>query len=962
MEHLESVLDKYKETLEKLNFGKHTYKYLYEKKKNNEKIIGNEYRLVESDNCFIIYKQKNNEYSLFFYKPKEVKYINIEKSQSLIFSTLQIDEFIKQNLIEDLEFCIEVDNTVANYSYSKHKNYIKYIKGDVLNFTAITLSNENFELNNDILDEDKFSPLKLSKYFYEYFEYNKKLNEKDFVFYNTPERAQLMIMLQDFYFSELNYFKFCGPISGGKSTTLLKFKNQYNGIIYFNLKTIKKYYLVGNNIYKSIMSHELGRINTNDKTSKEVQEEINTIMEQNVLETIFIKIIEYLIDLNVRNILVIDQFKNIHFEYKTLKDIQKKILNTPIGIIISSSIDEKEIKRELELTLSKFNKMPKIITPQNQHYYFYVPDLLKNKIVRDEITSQIKITNELIDLYEQFSFKTKYISMLGAVEKLDEGIKEINKQITNKMGKQCLLPESISIEFIHLLINDNIEKAMEYKEENINLLGKIPLKYIDIDFNEKNFSFHYAFPYIKTLVEKTKKYLEINKYFEQKLYLDNFYSQFKGLYFEKAVNSSIMERKICFKEINNDEKIYKIIVNNILEMEENKEENDALSIINRIKNKDKNNLNFEKNYEDFTNGRIQKIENELNNIINNNNKAEVDLNIYFEKALKEELNILNKEKGNYEIIKGRKKLPDKYGKKNLINYDEEFKRGNILIEQTQTNGRCLDSAFLYGDENDKTLICLQMKFYEKSTTVSSKDKDKLNKPYIKSVCYKALSNIYLNYGIRVTNWHYILILHFDNETNSFNTNFVKICVDNDLEYIFYDPIQSQFYNKEKKEINIFNMNFLTNLNNNENESNFINCFLERKMPNSYLKKRNRDLEGKNSPKNIAQIDAINFEKKYGVSFNDFFLKIKNEYKYIKKIDIIISLSLDVNQNLPMLNEGYGYIFLNSTKDALIFEGKTKNNENNITLNSKKKDNIHPFQISNFIYIEEEFTFFVVKLS
>ena len=959
MENFESFLDKYKEILEKLKCDKYTYKYLYEKKKNKEKIIDNEYRIIEGDNYFILFKQKNNDYSLFFYKPKEIKYINIEKSQSLIFSTLQIDEFIKQNLIEDLEFCIEVNNTNENFFYSKHKNYIKYIKGDILKFNAITLSNENFELNNDILDENKFSPLKLSKYFYEYFEYNKKLNEKDFVFYNTPERAQLMIMLQDFYLSKLNYFKFCGPISGGKSTTLLIFKNQYNGIIYFNLKTIKKYYLVGNNMYKSIMLHELNRINANDKKREEVQKELNDIMEQNILETIFLKIIEYLLDLNVRNILVLDQFKNIHFEYKTLKEIQKKILNTPIGIIISSSIDEKEIKGELELTLSKFNRMPKIITPQNQHYYFYVPDLLKNNIVKDEITSQNKITNDLLDLYEQFSFKTKYISMLGTVEKIDEGIKEINKQIANKMGKQCLLPQSISIEFIHLLINDNIEKTMEYKEENINLLGKIPLKYVDIDFKDKNFSFHYAFPYIKTLVEKTKQNLEINKYFEQKLYLDNFYSQFKGLYFEKAVNSSIIKRKIYFKEMNNEEKIYKIIVNNILELEENKKENDALSIINRIKNKDKNNSNFEKNYEDFINDRIQKIENELDY---NNNKAEVDLNIYYKTALKEELDISIKEKGNYEMLKNRKKLPDKYGNKILINYDEEFKMGNILIEQTQTNGRCLDSAFLFGDKNDKTLICLQMKFYEKSTTVSSKDKNKLNKNYIKSVCYKALSCIYLNYGIRVTNWHYIIILHFDKESNSFNSNLVKICVDNDLEYIFYDPIKSKFYNKEKNVINIFHMNFLTNLNNNENESNFINCFLERKIPNSYLKKRKRDLEGTNSPKNIAHIDAKNFQNKYNISFNDFFLKIKNEYNYIKKIDIILSLYMDIDQYLPVLNEGYGYIFLNDTKDGLIFEGKTNNNEKYITLNSKNEDNIPPILINNFINIEEEFTFFVVKLS
>ena len=150
-------------------------------------------------------------------------------------------------------------------------------------------------------------------------------------------------------------------------------------------------------------------------------------MEENIIEIIFIKIIELLLWINARNILVFDQFKNIHFDNTIFKEIQKKILNTKIGIIISSSIDEKEIKGELELTLYKFNKIPKIITLQNQYYYFYVPNFLKNKIVKEEIISRNEINKELIDFYEQFSFKTKYISLLER-KNLDEGIEDsINK-------------------------------------------------------------------------------------------------------------------------------------------------------------------------------------------------------------------------------------------------------------------------------------------------------------------------------------------------------------------------------------------------------------------------------------------------------------------------------------------------------------------------------------------------------
>ena len=930
MENFEIDLNKYKETLEKIKFCDYTYKYIYENKNNIENIFNKEFRIIEEDNNFILFNPKNNEYSLFFYKPKVVKYLNIEKSQSLVFSTLQIDEFMKENLIKDLEFYLKDYNTDIYY-YSEQKNFIKYIKGDELNFKAIFFTNQNFELNNDILIKDKFSPLELSKYFYEYFEYNKIFHEKDFIYYNTPERSQLMRKLKDFYFSRINFFKFCGPISGGKSLTLLKFTNEYDGVIYFNLK---------------------------DKKLEEIQKKLNEIMEENIIEIIFIKIIELLLWINTRNILVFDQFKNIHFDNTTFEEIQKKILNTKIGIIISSSIDEKEIKGELELTLYKFNKIPKIITLQNQYYYFYVPNFLKNKIVKEEITSRNEINKELIDLYEQFSFKTKYISLLER-KNLDEGIEEINKQIINKIGKHLFLPASVSIEFILLLINDNIEKSMEYKEENFNILRKIPLKFIDIHFDDEYFYFQYGFPYIKTFVEKTIINLEINKYFNQKLYEYNFYSKFKEIYFEKAVNSSIIERKIYFNEINNDEKIYKIIVNNILEMKEYDKENDAFSIINRIKNNDEKISNDdEKDYEDYYNDIILKIENKLNGI----NKGKKDTDIYLIKALEEELNTLKKEKENYSKIKNTKEKQDNYGKKLVKNYNEEFKIGNILIEQTETFGRCLDSAFLFGDKNNKTLICLQMKFYEKNDEVSSQDQDKLNKSYIKSVCQKILSNIYLNFGIKIACWHYILVLYLDNETKSYNTNLVKICVDNDLEYIFYDPIHKKFYNKEQKEIIYLNLNFLTNLNKDENDSNLINCFQGRKIANSYLRKRRRDLESKNSPKTIAQINAKEFENKYKLSFNDFFLKIKNKFKYIKNIDIILSLNINMDQNLPVLNNGYGYIFLNDSRDGLIFEGKTKNDENYITLNSKNDDDIIPLKINSYINIEEDFIFFIVKLS
>ena len=321
------------EILEQLKFGNYTFKYIYDQKKKNTIFLDNEYRFIECNNCFIVRKLKSGEFSLFFYKPKKINYLNIEKSQESIFSTLQIDEFMKENSIDDLEFMLGGN---LNY-YSKQKSYIDFINEDEINFKAIIITNNKFELNNTLQQKGVFSPLSLSKYFYEYFEDNEP--NKDFIYYDTPERRELEENLKFFYLSNLNYFNFCGPISGGKSTTLLKFKNDNEGVIYFNLKVIKKYYLNSNPYFKSIMLHELKRIIINDKIEKEVKEKLDQIMKNNILENIFIDLVTFLLSLNLRNILVFDQFKNIHFDSSILEIIENKISNSCIGLIISSSID-----------------------------------------------------------------------------------------------------------------------------------------------------------------------------------------------------------------------------------------------------------------------------------------------------------------------------------------------------------------------------------------------------------------------------------------------------------------------------------------------------------------------------------------------------------------------------------------------------------------------------------------------
>ena len=954
---ISETLSKYITTLEQLKFREFTFKDIYELKAKKTRELGSDYIFDEyNDNCFIVNsKYEIGQFILFFYRPKKVKYVNLNKSQDKIFSTLQIDDFMVQNSIQDLEFDVGQSGCLDT-SYSKFKINLADKTIDVFKFKAIISSIYSYGSNNrEILQKEKISPLDLSEYFYYYFEYNNQEDNKEFVYYETQERTNLFTKLKTFYYSKYNYFKFCGPISGGKSTTLIKFKNTYHGVLYLNLKVIKKNYLNGNSLYKSIMLYELKNIVLNKEKKEDEEKELNEIIQKNdILEIIFFKLIEFLLKLEKRNILVLDQFRNIDSDSKTFDKIKKKINNSTIGLILSSSIDEREIKNELIITLNKFYTMPKNLTPENQNYFFYIPNLLEITVVKEKYLSQNIISKDLIDLYEQFSFKTQYISLLKNIEEIDSNINIINKQITQKMIKHCIFPNPVSLDFILLLINEYIDLKMEYKDENFNLLIKIPLKFIDVHFDDNSFSLHYGFPYIKTLVEDSKNNLDIKKYFEKKMYEEKFYTQFKGPYFEKAVINSILDGKLCFDENNmNKENIYKIIVNNIIQMKEADKRNNINTIINRLKNIKENESYEEKEYNTYINDRISKIEEYINK------KNQINYNIFLYKVLEEELEILRKE---VEENKVKKKSKNKCDKQIIPIYDEKFKNGNILIEQTQITGKCVDSAYLYGNKDEKTLILLQMKFYEVNSGISNDDKRKLEKSYIQENCKKILMNVFFNLGITIKTWHYILILHFDSEKGTYNKNLVNACFSNDLDYIFYDPIKNKFYNKDKKKIEHLNYNYLTNLNDIEFESNPLKCFEKTKRIESFIAKRNRDLSEKISYKEQTRNYVKNFEKDYNVSFTDFFVKIKNNFKDIKNITPISFLKLETKNYLPILNDNYGYIFLNNHKNGLIFMGKLKNNEHYIIYDSRSKNEISFLQLNSFINIEEEFIYFVVKLT
>ena len=112
---------------------------------NEQEMYLNETHRIDSSfgNFFMIIEVKGNGYHIFFDKPKTVNYLNIQETQNLVFSTIQIDEFMEKNLIDDLS--LELNGSIINYSCQKFE--IGFIEDTVLNFNVIkTFVGEKFQI------------------------------------------------------------------------------------------------------------------------------------------------------------------------------------------------------------------------------------------------------------------------------------------------------------------------------------------------------------------------------------------------------------------------------------------------------------------------------------------------------------------------------------------------------------------------------------------------------------------------------------------------------------------------------------------------------------------------------------------------------------------------------------------------------------------------------------------------
>ena len=197
----------------------------------------------------------------------------------------------------------------------------------------------------------------------------------------------------------------------------------------------------------------------------------------------------------------------------------------------------------------------------------------------------------------------------------------------------------------------------------------------------------------------------------------------------------------------------------------------------------------------------------------------------------------------------------------------------IIIEQTNSNGKAVDYAFLCGKKDNKKLITFQMKCYSSNSNLEDIF---INKFDIKQRLSPMLINSMKLFNCYITEWHYELIFYFNAEDviiNSIGLQSIISCLNKDIRYILFNPKENKFYTKESGYNSVPKENkwVLTN-----DESN-LDCSL-------YLNNILYHVDFENEfNKNISAKDfELEFWEGYSKFIEDFSKYSKDILNYLKK--------------------------------------------------------------------------------
>ena len=369
--------DKYEEHLRKEQFEGITFKQLYDDldKKENEKYY-NGYR-VERNLDFIKLKKKDNNTSFYFTNKKKKIYKveiigNGEKEEEKdIISTYEIINFVQKYLESVIYFKGETFQKNKNYMFfADSSNNIKfyYTFNKLKEFEGNRKNIEHSETIKKFLKNDNFQGK-------EYFE--------------SEQRSYLHNILFEFEddCQGFNLIKFTGLSGIGKTFFLYNFASLVKEErIYINLKIL-------NNIYESFGPIEMKNYLITELNNIEPIENNNITKINEIFKNQFEKLSSFLKELiicfmqiNLKAIIILDQFKYKYISYDDLNQIEKQLIgkkDSQFKMIICSNINDDFVRSSLIELWDRIKKEHKqILFDQKdiQRLFHYFPRLIDNKL------------------------------------------------------------------------------------------------------------------------------------------------------------------------------------------------------------------------------------------------------------------------------------------------------------------------------------------------------------------------------------------------------------------------------------------------------------------------------------------------------------------------------------------------------------------------------------------------------
>ena len=980
-------------------------------------------RYYDYDDNYIFYIENSafiTNYVIFRQKIK-VKIIKTLDQQTPLYmdikSNLELYNFITQSgmNLDKIFICNKTNKKLFDinliYLYIENNSLeLKMIEGDIPNINFIY---ECLSYKEDYL------PKVYSDYFFEYFPSGNIDENKEFKFIKSEKREEIRKNIIELTKSKsLKKYKITGPFSTGKSMTLFKISKSCPNIIYVNLKIVKKQ----KNYYKflELLFSECSRIWMDKKNVVKFNESIKKInLNENYLN-ILIQVIKIFLDLVKNNIvLILDQYKKSNINDAFFEENIKQFNETKnLRIVYCSSINDNEIRDALIPSFNKMNKEDFIWNEKTQEFYFYFIELYKQEESKDILFILFNNKLEYINLVKDLGNKECFKKVDAKIEKKLKKFKKYQEDINIPVNNYNLADILI---FLKTIINQELEiKNISY------YISVCPLKFFVIDVKKDTFIIKPLFPYITYFISEYIQKQDCREYFIKEKYKDlSFLSnKVKGEYFEYSAKLGLKKKLMLNYKI--DKEVY---VDQIADMNEittpfdyflsslkskveetnevisenkiEKEPINSVSIgvneitVNLDKNIDRKSIaelvkqNYINNLNKFD--IYQKIEKEMNvndpklnkNVKKFGMKTDYIDKILFKDIYHYRIDFFEKKvnKRTEEIIndintrknanKNKRIVKIPINKKCRKTSENKLKckfqgNENLFIDQTNTNGRVVDYAFLFGERENKKLVLFQMKCYSNYTSLADLF---VNKNEIKEKLSPMLLNSIKLFNCLISEWFYILVFYYnikDSFTSYIGIKTISSCINKDIEYLLYDPIQDLFYLNSKEIKESENLELMT-IDSNLDQFSFCNTinimslthFNNDKLTNPLIKKNHDEgllkfVEEMNKINidykalqrilkvdfliyychYILENDTITPEKNliilYKKKNSNYFVSVKNNSNIITYYDLEGNIELKKINNLIDYDHKFCYV--------LYFEGKFK--RSHITLETGDTDSLY----------------------